>query len=359
MEATCDDGVRNGGESDVDCGGPCLPCAVGGACVRSQDCESGSCTGALCRAPLCTDGVHNGSETDIDCGGPCLPCEAGASCRIDADCQTGVCTGDQCASPACDDGVLNGMETDVDCGGPCLPCAQGARCRASSDCRDGWCDTATSTCALATSCDALRRTGIDADGTYPLDLSGDGVATQAYCYMPADRDEGWTLISVISTPASDRQTVDRHPIIAPGQICPSASISAACRGHLPPARAHGELEILIRALGSGDWIILRGFADDDASGLRWLTGESGPHGVTRADPLMVRATSGYSANAGGPLAQRIAEDAWWLFPASSDDPACGALVRIEAGLGVAMGSLSDAARCAVPRGTGHAAIFWR
>ena len=77
---TCDDGIQNGDETGVDCGGSDCP-----------DC------------PTCEDGIQNGDETGVDCGGPDCP-----------DCPV---------VPTCDDGIQNGDETGVDCGGPdCAPC---------------------------------------------------------------------------------------------------------------------------------------------------------------------------------------------------------------------------------------------
>ena len=76
---TCDDGVQNGNETGIDCGGP--------------DCDA---------CPTCDDGIQNGNETDIDCGG--------------SDCD---------ACPTCDDGIQNGDETGVDCGGACADCNTG------------------------------------------------------------------------------------------------------------------------------------------------------------------------------------------------------------------------------------------
>jgi hypothetical protein len=70
----CTDGVMNGLETGVDCGGPCPPC------------------------PHCYDGVQDMGETDVDCGGPCPAC------------------------PSCSDGTKNQGETGVDCGGPCKQC---------------------------------------------------------------------------------------------------------------------------------------------------------------------------------------------------------------------------------------------
>jgi hypothetical protein len=72
---SCSDGVLNGSETAVDCGGPeCPPC------------------------PTCSDGLQNGLETGVDCGGPeCDPC------------------------PTCNDGIQNGNETGIDCGGSNCP----------------------------------------------------------------------------------------------------------------------------------------------------------------------------------------------------------------------------------------------
>ena len=45
----------------------------------------------------CMDGIQNGSETDIDCGGPdCVPCSAGQTCIVSADCKSGSCTANHC-----------------------------------------------------------------------------------------------------------------------------------------------------------------------------------------------------------------------------------------------------------------------
>ena len=70
----CADGIQNGTETGVDCGGSCFPC------------------------PTCNDGIRNGDETGIDCGGSCPPCTT------------------------CTDGIQNGNETGVDCGGSCPAC---------------------------------------------------------------------------------------------------------------------------------------------------------------------------------------------------------------------------------------------
>lgn len=51
------------------------------------------------RAATCSDTVKNGDETDVDCGGSCTSrCSAGQMCLIDTDCQTGGCAGGVCVS---------------------------------------------------------------------------------------------------------------------------------------------------------------------------------------------------------------------------------------------------------------------
>ncbi|MEM8523816.1 MAG: M43 family zinc metalloprotease [Bacteroidota bacterium] len=87
---TCDDGIQNGDEEGVDCGGSdCPPCTTD---------------------PTCDDGIQNGLETGVDCGGPdCPPCTT---------------------DPTCDDGIQNGLETGVDCGGPDCPACPPSDCDA-------------------------------------------------------------------------------------------------------------------------------------------------------------------------------------------------------------------------------------
>ena len=101
---TCTDGIQNGNETGVDCGGTCPAC------------------------PTCTDGVQNGNETGVDCGGSCAPC-SGSTCTdgVQNGNETGVDCGGSCpACPTCNDGIQNGNETGVDCGGSCAPCTGGS-----------------------------------------------------------------------------------------------------------------------------------------------------------------------------------------------------------------------------------------
>jgi Dictyostelium (slime mold) repeat len=50
---SCSDGLQNGAETDVDCGGPTCPaCANGGRCGANTDCVSGRCASGTCAAPM-------------------------------------------------------------------------------------------------------------------------------------------------------------------------------------------------------------------------------------------------------------------------------------------------------------------
>jgi hypothetical protein len=70
-------------------------CDGAGACVecnQGSQCASLVCTGHVCQAPACNDGVQNGTETDVDCGGSCgTKCAANQGCNADADCSGGAC----------------------------------------------------------------------------------------------------------------------------------------------------------------------------------------------------------------------------------------------------------------------------
>lgn len=155
---TCEDGIINGLETGIDCGGPdCPPCPTPPNCfdgiqngqetgvdcgsadcpLDQQDCPDPTCSDGIqnvhielsdmvqegyivvietgvdcdqnpitscptCPLPTCFDGVANGNEEGIDCGGNCITA---------------------CAEiPSCHDGVQNGNEDGVDCGGDCPPC---------------------------------------------------------------------------------------------------------------------------------------------------------------------------------------------------------------------------------------------
>ena len=74
----------------------CPRCADGNACSADTDCTSQVCA-VTCQAPTCLDGLQNGDETDVDCGGSsCAPCGTGQLCIVDTDCTSAICAGNLC-----------------------------------------------------------------------------------------------------------------------------------------------------------------------------------------------------------------------------------------------------------------------
>ena len=92
------DGKKNNGETDVDCGGANAPkCPVDKACETNADCADAYCPVATkkCTLPRYDDGVQNGTETDVDCGGNVAApgfkkCAEDKTCLVDTDC-VGAC----------------------------------------------------------------------------------------------------------------------------------------------------------------------------------------------------------------------------------------------------------------------------
>lgn len=154
---TCSDGEQSDGETGVDCGGACEPCALGGGCVVGTDCVNGSCIGGTCRAPTCDDGVPNQDESGRDCGGATCPrCGVGDGCSGDGDCGAGLfCAGTACSPVSCQDGDLNGAEVGVDCGGGACPgCPVSGPCETGADCESRSCGPAQ-TCVAPTCADGI------------------------------------------------------------------------------------------------------------------------------------------------------------------------------------------------------------
>ncbi|MEO0733420.1 MAG: GEVED domain-containing protein, partial [Bacteroidota bacterium] len=133
--STCSDGIQNGNETGVDCGGPdCPACPTCSDGIQNGNETDVDCGGPDCLAcPTCSDGVQNGNETGVDCGGPDCPACSTCSDGIQNGDETGVDCGGSCptACPTCSDGTQNGNETGVDCGGPdcaaCPTCSDGVQ----------------------------------------------------------------------------------------------------------------------------------------------------------------------------------------------------------------------------------------
>ncbi|MBX3185988.1 MAG: SUMF1/EgtB/PvdO family nonheme iron enzyme [Labilithrix sp.] len=162
---TSSDFVKNGDETDIDCGGSTTgakPCDPGKGCAVPKDCTTGVCTGGICQVATATDGVKNGDETDTDCGGSnAPPCDVGKTCSKPADCVDKICTGGKCVARKPADGVQNGDETDIDCGGTASPpCMTGQMCLVLADCDNVLCTAGV--CQPPTATDGLKN-GTESD----------------------------------------------------------------------------------------------------------------------------------------------------------------------------------------------------
>lgn len=162
--AGCRDGVLDGSETAIDCGGPdCAPCRDGTLCNKNLDCAGGDCFGSppRCATPSCFDGRRDGAESDVDCGGFCVVrCAAREVCRTNSDCLSRICDDGSCAEATCVDGILNQDESDIDCGGNCGPCPAGSSCASDSVCQSAVCRSGK--CAPASCSDGIRN-GAESD----------------------------------------------------------------------------------------------------------------------------------------------------------------------------------------------------
>jgi hypothetical protein len=150
----CVDGVMNGDESGIDCGGASCPkCATGAPSFSGGGCASGNSNGRFCVASPCQNLQRDPGEGGIDCGGTssCGLCPLGWNCTNHGDCygygRGIVCglTSRRCekyvvAEPTCTDGVKNGTESDIDCGANCsTKCAKDKACNDPADCSSSNC----------------------------------------------------------------------------------------------------------------------------------------------------------------------------------------------------------------------------
>jgi hypothetical protein len=164
QQSSCSNGIKDGNETDVDCGGSCPACSNGKQCTTGASCASGFCVdGVCCNAgcnglcQACTNvrtGAANGVCAPIRPGtDPDNECtqQAAATCGTNGFCDgSGACqlyaAGTQCAAPFCQGTVAVGPAT---CNGLGTCPAQVSTNCAPYNCSAGACRT---TCGTNTDC---------------------------------------------------------------------------------------------------------------------------------------------------------------------------------------------------------------
>ena len=116
----CDDGNTADGDG---CSASCSiePRCGNGRVEPPEQCDDGNttsgdgCSASCVNEPRCTDGVQNGSETDVDCGGSCsAKCASGKHCGVTTDCQSGA----TCSGGVCTTGAACAEASALDLGAP-------------------------------------------------------------------------------------------------------------------------------------------------------------------------------------------------------------------------------------------------
>jgi hypothetical protein len=153
----CYNTVQDCTETDVNCGGACAvmgrTCAVGKGCLVNTDCNpvtSGVCgADKKCAMATCNDGVRNGGETGVDCGGPCAGltppqlCPPGDLCETAIDCISGVCnSGSECGPLRSNGNQCNYVNGAPSCASNCCKNGYCAACTMPGDCTSGKCSDA-------------------------------------------------------------------------------------------------------------------------------------------------------------------------------------------------------------------------
>jgi hypothetical protein len=93
---TCADGIKNGEETDVDCGGPrCPACEINRFCKRSSDCRTNMCDFGLCTR--CTNSIQCFSDSN----GSCICDAATGSCLSNVEPLKEVTSCAECGNLVC------------------------------------------------------------------------------------------------------------------------------------------------------------------------------------------------------------------------------------------------------------------
>jgi hypothetical protein len=136
----CEDGTKNGDETDIDCGGPtCSRCEGGKHCNSDNDCAA-DVPNCLSTSHTCCSSVCDSTCFFCSATGQCLPQAVGfpdPTCPANQVCGP---VGSSCVGKAGTSCTSNGKCLSQSCvGGTCAKSATGKPCSDSNDCVSGNC----------------------------------------------------------------------------------------------------------------------------------------------------------------------------------------------------------------------------
>lgn len=148
-----------------------------GGCSADVDCGDGEvCEQSQCIPQTCVNDALDGDESDVDCGGSCLPCGNGQACNGADDCETRYCdAGDGAGGGGGTGGGVGGGAGGSDDGpGVCAACVTHDDC---ADAEGTYCDGG-SCVAQKDNGEACGENEVCASGFCPSD---DGVCCNENC----------------------------------------------------------------------------------------------------------------------------------------------------------------------------------
>jgi hypothetical protein len=188
---------------------PCFPgticvadaCVTPPLCTTDSDCSTGaSCKNGICVLPTCGNGIMDGSETGIDCGGSCpacITCTAAANttnysvdCVVPQGCEASVCVSPpSCSSDAgCDAGHVCQASDCI----PVATCELDAECPEGKTCKGEVCNipitgcTADYQCSLGETCVSGVCTPSASGCTMNSDCANGEECVYGVCTSPVD-----------------------------------------------------------------------------------------------------------------------------------------------------------------------------
>ncbi len=149
--------------SQSECGGPTGVCTTSSQCGPGFDCTGGTCQSHCvlnphapeCLPPHCGNGVKDAGETDVDCGGACNGCGSKHECGANDDCGAGLlcgphnggCFDGSRAKSLCWPAECAGVIDASECGSVDSPCGQNCSCARTCDST-----SLSNTCVAGDSC---------------------------------------------------------------------------------------------------------------------------------------------------------------------------------------------------------------